>query len=1170
MDTIELRSLVTSCISNGTLTMAASTLRTGAAARLINDWFSGPLVVENVTCTDTDTGIQVKGTLNWTRISCERQATATFAAGPGGDPSLLLRFPLPDQWTFAASFPATAGTPMNGLRFPAGPELLLTSQSLSAQGGHPVLARGLNFHAPAAELHTDCRGWNALLTAASDGRIALSGTIAPFSGATLPDIQLASGPLTSPSQDLDLRFSLQAGAQYDDGEVTFYGVDLCASLGLPGNLSLKLITALAPGPLTLIAQLSSTNHSVRSEDLKTWAHLGAAFERGAGSGLDLGATVQLRDLTLSIDPLQLSKQFTHAVTQITVGVAAQPELTWIINGAPGLRLAGLQANFVLDNPLRKTRKATVYAGADVQIAGHTNVMATGVIPPGTLRLALDPSTPVELTEAFKQFVPGQVLVGLPRIDLTGLDGQITPTKGAFEVTARAAVAAPFDLGAATITLKDAKVSLWRRPGAAGGEPTTGGEFTATARLAPRSDLAACTDFTADWTIPGRLTLKGTLPELPLTTLLKHLDTEAGLLPDSLPEVTLIPSTVTVALAKENEQSYDLLLDSGVRFKNTTLRLVGKAGKDGATTAFTAVLWAEGWGVSPAAIAGWKGPLGIFDAVTFTGVGLAVSTAEQQLTSLSDVSLPATLPDQVSKGLTFFAEMTFTKDGFLNFLNKLFPGATGVKVAGVLATDASQSHFDVTIAEGSRKPGESGFGGVHLVIYPAVPSIALVTTFVLHAPFISDDPLQFIVSGSVSRTEAVWSMSLNLVLRGADSEGGRPGLLMPCQLGFALDAPGPAVITATPTAPVVRPLPVTADADAKKHALRDVFGIKGFTIHDFFLNVSFRDNGFGLGGGGCIEIGGVTLELAVHGTVEPPDIDAFVFSLDATHTGHGVSLHDLLGLVFDDIPGALDFLKDIAIKKLALYAVAIPGGWTNLGTQKEWSQGITTDGDIDFFGNTWRFQASVGKEGIAAKSDIAQPLRFADILTVSDASGKKGPQFEVNLRKTGNSFPEKILHLSGSISFLDVVKTKAEIDVNHNGFSFAVTIDITIAKASFDCVLHIKHQKLTAKANAELDFRVGAPDGWDVAFLDVRAAGDIEVTASLQGASVSVHLTGHLTAPGVEQDVTIGPLNFTAQGFNEIGTHLQDSVDIAKNIWKQLENLGTEAGKCAVDKASRLM
>ncbi|WP_274918671.1 hypothetical protein [Streptomyces sp. WZ-12] len=1211
MQFTDLQALLDRHTTGGTLTLAGSDFGHGPAAALVNTWLDDKTLtlgtLHRTDHPDTNT-IVVDGELGALGITDAQVTGIEFGLDPvDQDPTLFIPLPTPASWTIATSFPDTEGSDLSGLTFgDRRPELLLTSVPRPARDGRPVLDRGLTFHAPEVQDPTPL-GPLVALVRRPPASLSLTGLVQRRSvGETVvTDVALRSIP--EPPQGFGGDFFLWAGSRGDAPPLT-YGLRLAADLVLAHGVG-ATISAPVPAPGNEIAlTVDALPGDVGTDALAEWYGTGLAVQQLTTAGFPLGDAVRLTGLSATIDVTKIGtgpdKGLVKALTAIAVKVAAQPAVSWPIVG-DDLAVTGVGAHLTVTTPLQKSRSATVTGYGDFTVAGAVALHASAAIPPGRFELALDDETPAQLKDVLRHFVPGTDLSGVPDLTLRKFHGTATPTQGEYGLSAAVTTDWHLDLGASRLQLTETSLELdrkreegekgekevvkrrgvwktWRspQPGAAESQSlSTTGTLAAKATLGPASGGNDGILFDAAWHLPGTFEIGGTFPKIDLTALIDALACRADVpLPDGLPAVELSDSTVRLRLGGAgvgevaDGQGYELAVASTVAFAGAhALTLVGKAAKGDSGTLFAAAFWQQDWAWSPRQIPGWSEALGILGDITFAKSGLAVCSADG--VALDAASPPDTLPGTLDKGLTFFTEIGFT--GPLDPLRALFDGvATGVHLQAVLTSPVKNSVFKASIAEQKLRPG---FGGLEVEIKPALPSITLSTSWNLTVPAMGSAPetlLQFVAGGTVSRA----GFSLSLTLKpAAPALGTIAGQLAPGRYAFALEKPGrtalPAVPLTDPDGRIVhdatrRPTPEVG-APQPGPAWKNAFGIEGFDVEAFWAQIGGGTSGLTLGMGGSIRVGEVHLELDIVGGLEPePFVTVFRFALTTADKGKGVSVRDILAVVVTP-PPALDFLKTIVLHELTFCAVTAPGGWDSpLG--EHWEQGYYGRGDIDFFGNNWRFEVGVGNDGIYASSVVAQPLALGGVFTFSNHDGSKGPQYLLDTRgiKEGH-LPEKIFYLSGKIDLLGITSAAVEAELGAKGFAFTLDAHLLdILTSELRCTLNTDGG-LHASANVGLDFRVDIPRGVLLGgipipggtLVDIQAHGGFDLT--IDGSGAQLHLEAGCDAylAGVHLVTFDLNIDFGIRSWDGIVGYLQDHPEelfaaLGSGIWDAMKDCAT--------------
>ncbi|MFC7940630.1 hypothetical protein ACFU2J_30995 [Streptomyces sp. NPDC057387] len=1021
-----------------------------------------------------------------------------------------------------------------------------------------------------------------------------------------------------------------------DGTTTVsYPVRLRADLALAPGTTATVGTPLPSGTekVTLTADVLPDEPQPAAA-LASWDGSGSALRQLTDQGFGLGDSVLLTELGLVIDPDKLGDGLKEAVTEVTVKASARRTVAWTV--AESVAVTEVGAELTVTRPLTRKRGATVSGYGTFTVTPALHMTASALIPPGTFRLAQREDTTAKLADVLAGLLPS-VPAGIPDLTLSEFSGSATPRTGEYSLAAKVATSWTLSLGAAEVELTGGKLKLERKKkeekeekkekeeeGKEGGgeqgeaqeneegneaekeggteeaaaEPADGpesshtvtGTVSATAKLGPVGGDETV-DFTATWTLPKTFALEGTFPELELTDLLEHLSCPLEL-PGGTPAVVLKKSKATLRAGKAmagqpaSEVHYEFGLSSDVAFGTRTqhvLALTGKAGRSTEGTFFAAALWQRDWSWSPKDVEGWGDVLGVLDDLTFSKSGLAVCTADG-VTLDADAKLPDTLPKTLDRGLTFFTEVGYGEP--LAFLRQIFPDTEGIRLRARLARSIADSEFTALIGE---EDTGTGFGALRLTIVPKKRKIELSTSFLLDLSTFgspSGTSLRFVAAGSAEKTDLGWSLGLGLVLRAEEADGpALPGQPTPGQLSVvALDRPGHILLPATDPAlaPAALPAaggptptdPPAVPASKQRSVWRNAFGIEGFNIAYFYLEMRYDTDGFKLGGGGSVDIGPASLELAVHGRVSPPSVSAFYFSLTGASPERGVTILDLVGIVTPNPAPALRPLDSVVVRGITLCAVADPDGWTNRATGQRWTPGFYARGDIAFGTNTWQFQVCIRPIGLYISSQVEKPIELGGVFKFAGRDGVKGPQFLLDTGDvTEGRIPDRIFHLSGSLSLLGHQVLAVEAELGEGGFAFDLAVNIVAVRVEVHCRLN--ERGLTARAGVDLGFDIRLPRDAQIAgiplgaglLIGVHVGGEIEIDVTT---GAMVRLSGRFSLRALDTTLVSADaeLSFGIQSWDDVVGVLER--DPARVLEKVATDVWETARNCAVKTAVAMM
>ncbi|MFJ6382745.1 hypothetical protein ACIQI7_22430 [Kitasatospora sp. NPDC092039] len=1228
MDTKALQDRIESCFKDGTLTVTAANLDTQAASRQLAAWFPGGLTLHDATLENAATGVTAAGSLAGWPAAQAIKTTVVFGIDPADQsPSLYAHLVLPVSWTFGAAFPKIKGLALDRLTYAEPPLLLLTSTKREAADGLPDLPPGMTFHAPKAKPPTDSA--LAFLLPLTDGALTLTGPLMPADKNGRPGVDLRSR--SKAGQDMqEASFLLWAGSRDLDTPTPYYNVELRADVRISKTLTVEIGTSLQSGPATLILTGAPPKDPVAASDLKDFAGLDKAFTKADKAGFPLGDTLQLRDVLITIDPTNTGGSLAKALRQVTVDIDSAPGRTWDI-AEGNLKLTGVGAELSVFEPLQSTRSAWLVVRARFEVADKLPLLVEGIVPPGTLTVADDTLKPVPLKDVVQHFLPGTDLGHMPAINLTDFWGEVTPTTGTFSMAADADTNAALELGAATITLTQAGFALQHDKKnttaslnaiavvAPTGKPLTDGiKITAACaipgsfRLSGQFPTVSLTDLIKQLAADTGLSLPSGMPAITFSKTTASVQYGQGWELALSGDVTYDKYTLSVvgkaARPAGESTGKTTVLVVGLWQENWSFspRDIGAWAKDlpilgdlTFTDSGLVVSTADQQNIDTGTVKKPKGlPATVGKGLTFfstLGFGGDLAFLTRLFPSASGITVTARLASPI-KNSEFAAVLAKAGNGFGALTLTVKPATYEIALATAfvlqLPAAAGSVKLQLTGQGAVSKPSAGGWAlSLKLVLTPAKAYGAAAGKVPPHQLALAlDAPGYTLLTPDPEPAPAGTGMAAVAVLTPAPAALER----LLCDLTALGHTPVPVLWTAPPAAGTDALLPWAHGADVpyallvptphevwgaeplpgpdfydSPPAWKNAFGIDGFTINGFFVEISLKDGKLVLGGGGELTFGSgndaVTLDLTAKGSVEPPMVTVFYFALKPADTKKGVSLHDIAALVTTP-PSWLDILKKIVIHQLEVCLVTDAGGWKDDITKTTWQQGLFASGDIDFFDNNWRFKVEITRTGIYVDSEIEKPLTIAKLLTLSSATDQaKGPHYLLDLKNiTSGNAPKKILALSGKVELLGA-SASLDASLGKDGFAFDLKVKVGGFTADLACTLDLD-SGLTAKATATLDFSIDAPSSWKLTgtVLDVNATGSLTLTVTKDQATVSLALKATVTLTGghlPKIDLSVDDLGITS--FEDIINHFKNTP---KLIYDQLGTLGDDVKNCAVNTA----
>lgn len=1110
----ELKTIVDGCVTGQRLVLPAGRLG-GAVDDVLRGWLGGAVVLTGVSIALVGSTVEVSGALTALGAdgaTAKVEFTVVDATGvvvDDGVPAIDVTVPLPRGWTFGVGFPPIAGSTLATLLgFPSGAEVALTSVPRAAKAGMPELKAGeAGFTASGVEGRDNLARFAAVVAASSG--LGLSGVL----GSATEGLRFALRSADVDAGQFGARFRLDVSTATNDGKAE-HRVRLVADITLPGvtgSVPLAVTVQAGTSPvLYLTAGEPIEAEQASLDELRKWT--GSDPGKAVVTGFPLGSSVVVRSAWVALRP---GAAFADVVAEIgiQVGLAGQ----WTID--PSFTVEQLWVSFGVTSPFATGRALTAWAGGlgklgnDLELSAEV-AFTTGSDSP-TAEVSLQTVEPARLDVLLKDAgVP--LPEGTPTITLASAAFSLSVPALSFELSARSSVGPwSLGLGGATIELTAVSVDLQHQKGAA-----LTGALEAQATITPPGG-GTVVDFGVRWEPPEAFILTGHVKNVKLADLLKSLATQLDYRAVGLPDITLAEVDATVTHASGN--LYDLTLYGDVTLGSTaSVKFLAFAGKTAAVTSLLGVLWTD-----------WRPPLP--DVLSLTESGVALCTVDGAVVKKTlipgGVTLPAVFDAPLPKGVTFYARVDFT--GTLkDVLTALFGAPGDLTITGTLAVPVQNSRL--TVVYGDRLTSDGvGFGGVVLVVDLASRSFDLRAKFVasFDGPDGQPERLSFAFGGAL-----VLPTSLTLYfLLCADDEQQQ----LQEQLSGATSLP-----------------------DVARPAWKNPFGITGLDVEDFYGTFGLDDTGgISVGMGGSVRVGPegeqVALLLRVQAAYRDgaPMVDAFIFDIDATHTPtREITLGNLVRQFTSQTGEWLGILDRFGLREFHLAIITKIGGWEDPDSKKHYPQGFFTSGDLDLFGNTFKFDIRVyTTKGIDANGSIADPISWVDgAFKLSDYDGTKGPRAAVcTIPDAG----KKLVSLSAGLTLLAIM-ARIEAEAGTDGWTFlwetqvGAAFDIhmtgTLGKSGFHGMFHLKLDlrpiRIATGIISQLPLGSVLKDAWI----------DADVTLDLSTVKLSLAFDGTF---GIRSDSV--HVQFSLDG-------LRDWRDLPKAIEDEAAKLPAEFFKWLVD------
>lgn len=706
-------------VTDGAVTLTASTLGGLLSAFLGSANDNNPLIIASAEKTVGANEVTVDGTASLLHV-LNAPIRAVFTIQPDGSVAPLLRWTLPDTWTFASSFPTLPSfdDPTN-----ASSASLLNDLQLTASA-FVVTNAGLSVTAQI----TPSGVFGIFQTLAGSSPLTLTAPI------TFADTTVATPPLppmTLPWQMTPpvpgILITVPFATDLTIGTLQMSAVSL--KIYSPTDTAWLTANATYTPVLAVTATLAVPSANITADVSATFPASGssAIFDCNF-AGVTIDKLAQLTDLVggsdlASILPPQVSGALASiAVERASLGVVGTlspaglqyvaltvglPDVSWNVLETPvPITLSDLAASFLIASPLTSGRSLAVSVMGNVDLAGATFSAYTGY-PGFNTSLELAPGTTVQLQHVFSVLAPSLTPAELPELTFEMLQLAVTPGEG-FAFSARMADAPPWTIaaGPASMSIVSGAVDVATSSGPASAS------FSGTLEFGGGIEIAARYD------VPGSFTIRGDFPEIHLSDLIKQLDSIGVPMPAGF-EIDL-------------QQAYALIEEQNTAFTFSAAALVPGTGLF-ALTAEKSSAWGFAAGVqlgngsSVSSMPG-LGALAAFESfVGLEEVLIVVSSLDEPGFSFPDMAAfdapplaghSISLPPQangVVRGFNLYAKLSAaTNAGFqllANFLGVKIDGSVGITLSVSAPDPATSSKLflsvDTTINDVTKLAGKLG-------------------------------------------------------------------------------------------------------------------------------------------------------------------------------------------------------------------------------------------------------------------------------------------------------------------------------------------------------------------------------------------------------------------------------------------------------------------------------
>ncbi|MBX2828932.1 MAG: hypothetical protein KTR22_12270 [Flavobacteriaceae bacterium] len=944
----QLRDFLKGCISGSQFSLSVGKIGAASIDTIIKEYLSDDqttLVLKNPTApTISGKLIKFSGTID--SLLGLKPAYVTLEFGLSGTKATMVvgLAPLsPDQpkpvkdWNLGTAYPVWSDlkSPLAALSFKT-PVFYFSSVKKPANATRPAIVEGLNFTAGDLEYTGILAIFNNL-----PGSFKFQNLTGPITNtAEAPFTQIESAPVNAiPISYLNLPFTFSAISK----KYTLGGK--IPSDPPPITTFLQLESDVKVGKATIPLQMQFTNIGAvislvaQLSDVSKYAltELESLINKAPignylSEYVNIGNTVGLRDMGIMLS----TKPFGLAAVYLDLGTTAP--LTVIEDY---IVIPDISVNFWVNDP-QGSKDITATITGHFNFLNNVPVQIKAVFPQMQFSGGLASNSHLTVANVFSKFLPS--VKDIPDITIANLFVSADLKQGLYNFNIDVTSDWKIPIGIAEFQLKEAEVSLQRQKGKKGFE----GEIAATALLFDTSNKEIA-NFNVDWTLPGNFEIKGVFPEINLSTLATTLS--GGFLSNSsgLPTILLKDSTVSLTISEESAANYYRVLDTESTTYDFSLSTeidvakIGKADlffeikKGKSETGFvTGIVVQPDW--TPASI--WSGLSGVFDILKVKEAGLVLSSIKVDSFNPPNFDALPYKPDTVDPGITFFSELELQGKAF-SLIKKLFDSNIDFQLyAFIDPSDLTKSEIKATLP-GSKGQGIITFNGLTIDMKPGAGEFSIDASAILR---IHEEQLTLIGSGVLHLT--------------------------PPSAAFSIDL----------------------------HCWKEPFGIKGLTIVDFGVGVGISEEvTLGLLGSFLVgKTGEDQFKFTVGGEIidfEAPG--AFVFALDDTDPSKPLKVTDLIKQFTSLDLSKIPLLNGLAFKHLDFYVVDDPNGW-QAPNGHFYQPGIGLDADVLFYSYELKLFVEINwDKGIIANGSINLPIEILDILTISDATGKKGPSAAID-------------------------------------------------------------------------------------------------------------------------------------------------------------------------------
>ncbi|AXN37235.1 hypothetical protein [Peribacillus butanolivorans] len=504
-------------------------------------------------------------------------------------------------------------------------------------------------------------------------------------------------------------------------------------------------------------------------------------------------------------------------------------------------------------------------------------------------------------------------------------------------------------------------------------------------------------------------------------------------------------------------------------------------------------------------------------------GLIISSLDNMTLSNEQKFLPS-LPLDLKKGATFFSTASL-EGSIFKYLEPVFGSLSPVNLAIHFDKNVESSTLVAALATQPSAKGAMSFANIRLLFSPVDESMAIAGTITIN---IQDHLLQLECAAKLS----------------PDGEQ---------VISFRLPE--------------------------NQRKWENPLGINGVTLEDIAVTLTLAPAEFSFMVQGAISIGEGSSQIRLLAALQLTNgvlPTALYGKLDGKeYAPEGIPL-DVLVKAFSIVQIQFPLLRQVLVKYFEFYIGTDPSGIEIEGKRYK---GVFLSSDISFFGIGTKFAISFNDQGLKANGSIASPIQIGSILKISDSTGEKGPEVQIDTTNVSDSNQQQdYFYLSSKVTLFNSISDSNLIYIQNNGFSFEKILTIgDISNVRMNCTLQDTTQ-FTGIADFNFNFP-GIQASWNNITLKIGSVSvSTKVTINASPNSFSLVINFSFSFMGHNFIDEIITLDVVISDLNEIKDKVLDYVitkgvetirEIASDPLKFLDKWKVEALEFAEDVGDKL-